>query len=175
MSQVRAGSIEAFEELYDRFCDRAYRTAWGICRDTGRAEEAVQEAFMSIWRSRDAYQSERGTVAVWLLSTVRYRAIDRARHDDRHTRRRATEDALHALPAPSDVTEQLIAKQETQRLQDLLTELPDVQREVITLAFYGQLTHSEIATHLGLPPGTVKGRMRLGLNKLREAFDQAVA
>ena len=89
MSQVKGGSVEAFEELYERYSVRAYRVARSICHDQGHAEDAIQEAFLSIWNSCTAYQAQRGTVAAWLLTTVRYRAIDVARRDRKHAGRRA--------------------------------------------------------------------------------------
>jgi RNA polymerase sigma factor (sigma-70 family) len=97
MSQVKGGSVDAFVELYDRYSARAYRVARSICHDQGHAEDAIQEAFLSIWKSRTAYQPQRGTVAAWLLTTVRYRAIDITRRDHKHASRRAGEHtpALH--------------------------------------------------------------------------------
>jgi len=166
MSQVKTGDVEAFAELYDRYCDRAYRVAQSVCHDHSRTEEAVQEAFLSIWKARAAYQPQRGTVAAWLLTTVRYRAIDLARNHHKHARRRA-EEASDADTATADFAPQVVSRDDASRLQKLLAGLPDAQREVIMLAFYGELTHTEIATTLQLPAGTVKGRMRLGLKKLQ--------
>lgn len=176
MSRVKAGDIDAFEELYERYCDRAYRVARSVCHDEGRAEDAVQEAFLSVWSGRAAYRAERGSVAAWLLTTVRYRAIDIARRDHTHASRRADESTLDAHSAPgSSVASLGISRADAGRLRALLTGLPDPQREVITLAFYGELSHSEIAGALQLPPGTVKGRMRLGLKKLRTGIELEAA
>jgi RNA polymerase sigma-70 factor (ECF subfamily) len=171
MGEVSAASVEAFAELYDRYCDRAYRVAFSVCRDDGCAQDAVQEAFLSVWNSRSSYRAQQGTVAAWLLTVARHRAIDLARRDAKH-RRRANEDALDRLRAPDEVCEDAIKREEADRLKASLALLPDAQQEVITLAFYGQLSHTEIATRIGLPPGTVKGRMRLGLQKLRASIEQ---
>jgi RNA polymerase sigma-70 factor (ECF subfamily) len=175
MSQVKGGSIEAFEELYDRYSARAYRVAWSVCHDQGHTEDAIQEAFLSIRKSRMAYQSQRGTVAAWLLTAVRYRAIDVVRRDTKHASRRAGEYTLYRRPTQGDINDHVVNHEEAQRLRALLTQLPDTQQEVIALAFYGELTHTEIATALGLPAGTVKGRRRLGLQKLRASVEKEVA
>jgi RNA polymerase sigma-70 factor, ECF subfamily len=175
MSQVKGGSVEAFEELYDRYNARAYRVAWSVCHDQGHTEDAVQEAFLSIWKTRMAYQSQRGTVAAWLLTAVRYRAIDVVRRDHKHSSRQAGEHMLAMHPTPGTLADQVANRGEAERLRALLTRLPEAQREVITLAFYGELTHTEIATALELPAGTVKGRMRLGLHKLRASIEKEVA
>jgi RNA polymerase sigma-70 factor (ECF subfamily) len=175
MAAVKAGSVAAFGVLYDRYCDRAYRIAWSVCRDDGRAEEAVQEAFGSIWKTRATYESQVGKVAPWVLSVVRYRAIDIARSNERHVANQASDDVLHAIRAPDSVADEVVAGVQARDLLSLLARLPDAQREVITLAFYGQLTHSEIAAHLGLPAGAVKGRMRLGLQRLRGDIQRVVS
>jgi RNA polymerase sigma-70 factor (ECF subfamily) len=167
MAGVKAGSVDAFGVLYDRYCNRAYRIAWSVCRDDSRAEEAVQEAFGSIWKTRATYEPRIGTVAPWVLSVVRYRAIHIARSNGRHVADQASDDVLHTISAPDSVADEVVAGAQAHDVLRLLAELPDAQREVITLAFYGHLTHSEIAAHLGLPAGTVKGRMRLGLQRLR--------
>lgn len=175
MARVKRGSAAALGVLHDRYHERAYRVAWSVCRDDGRAAEAVQEAFISIWKTRESYEGQRGTPAAWVLTVTRNRAIDNARRNDPHAANRASDDDLHTVPATGDVAEQVVAGAQARDLRDLLSGLPDTQREVITLAFYGQLTHGEIAAHLDLPSGTVKGRMRLGLQRLRRGIDPAVA
>jgi RNA polymerase sigma-70 factor (ECF subfamily) len=175
MADVKAGSVAAFGVLYDRYCDRAYRIAWSVCRDDGRAEEAVQEAFGSIWRTRATSEPQIGTVAPWVLTVVRDRAIDIARSNGRLVATQASDDALATIRAPDSSADEVAAGAQARGLLRLLAELPDAQREVITLALYGQLTHTEIAAHLGLPAGTVKGRMRLGLQRLRGDIQRAAS
>ena len=175
MAAVIAGDVDSFVDLYDRYCDRAYRVARAVCRDNGRAEEAVQDGFLSVWNSRANYRPQHGTVAAWLLTVVRYRAIDIARRDRQHVSRRASETHLEDRAGVDDPFDAVATRDDAQRLHAALAMLPDAQAEVITLAFYGQLSHTEIAAHLGLPAGTVKGRMRLGLQKLRADIEHAVA
>ena len=170
MARVSAGSGESFVELYDRYCDRAICVARSVCHDEGRAQEAVQDGFLAVWNGRANFRSQQGTVAAWLLTVVRYRAIDAARRDHRHASRRANDDQLTRRSSDEEPAETVIRHEQAQRVQASLATLPDAQAEVITLAYYGQLTHTEIAAQLGLPRGTVKGRMRLGLQKLRADF-----
>ena len=175
ITAVGVGSERAFGELFDRYADRAYGVALSVCHDDGHAQDAVQEAFLALWSNCGSYTSERGTVAAWLLTVVRYRAIDVARRHGRHATRRDSDDQLAGRRAPDDVGESVAAIDERQRIGALLAALPDPQLEVLTLAFYGQLSHSEIAAHLGLPMGTVKGRIRLGLHGLRRGVDGTAA
>jgi len=175
MAGVKAGSVDALGVLHDRYCDRAYRVARSVCRDDGRAQEAVQETFISIWMTRGSYQKGRGNVAAWVLSIARYRAIDIARRNAPHAAHRASDERLHTMPAPGSVAELVVEQAQARDLQDLLAQIPDAQREVITLAYYGQMTHTEIAEHLHLPAGTVKGRMRLGLQRLRSDIDRVAS
>jgi RNA polymerase sigma-70 factor (ECF subfamily) len=164
---VKAGSADAFGVLYDRYRNRAYRVAWSVCHDAGRAEEAVQEAFISLWKTRMTYDRQVGKVAPWVLTVARYRAIDIARSNRPHAEHRASEDILHTVRGPNNLAEQVQDRAQARDVRNVLAGLPDAQREVITLAFYGQLTHSEIASYLELPAGTVKSRVRLGLQRLR--------
>jgi RNA polymerase sigma-70 factor (ECF subfamily) len=172
MREIEAGSVRAFGRLYDRYSDRAYRVARSVCRDRGHAEDAVQNAFVSIWKSRGSYQEQRGSVSAWLLATVHYRAIDIVRQTSSYDARLAPEDRLDTFRAPDDTCQQVFALDDAERVHALLGRLPEAQREVITLAFYGGLTHAEIAEQLGVPAGTVKGRMRLALRKLRAEMEQ---
>ena len=175
MEDVDTGDLEAFAELYDRYCHRAYQLALSVCRDDGRAQDAVQEAFLSVWRSPTSYQPHRGTVAAWLLTVVRYRAIDLTRGNARHESGRTSGEHLESHIDLQDVTETAIRHDDARSLRAFLALLPDRQQEVIVLAFYGELSHTEIAALLQLPPGTVKGRMRLGLQKLRANLEHAAA
>lgn len=175
MARVKGGSTAALGILYDRYYERAYRVARSVCRDDGRAGEAVQEAFISIWKSREGFETKLRTPAAWVLTLTRNRAIDIARRNGPPAAHRASDNDLRAVPEPSNVPEQVVDAAQARDLPDLLNELPEAQREVITLAFYGQLTHSEIAAHLDLSSRTVKGRMRLGLQRLRRDPDPEVA
>lgn len=169
MVRVQAGDDDAFNALYDRFAPRAYGVAYAIARDIPLAQDIVQEAFLSFWRSRARYRPEEGTVASWLLGIVRNRAIDGLRRQGRHDSRRAGEYVEGQVAATDDVPETIGDRDRATRLRAALDRLPAAQRDVIALAYYGELTHTEIASRLDLPEGTVKGRMRLGLAKLREA------
>ncbi len=171
MQDVQAGECPALGELYARFASRAYRTAFSICHDRDCAQEAVQDAFVSMWSSRATYTPARGSVERWAMSIVCHRAIYLARRrsiaaglDDGPAR---LDDQLARDDIPSDFE----ARAQTEQLAKLLTRLPPAQREVIRLGFFDGLTHQAIARQLALPPGTVKGRMRLGLTKLRSKLD----
>lgn len=172
MARVRAGSSAAFELLHDRYRSRIYRVARSVCRDDGRAQEAVQETLVSIWSSRERYE-DRGDVGAWVLTLARHRAIDIARRNRPHATHRAGDDMLEAVATPGCVQEKVAARAHAAHVTSALAQIPGEQREVIVLAFYGQLTHLEIAARLGIPLGTVKGRMRLGLIRLRGDVERA--
>jgi len=173
MHRMNAGSTAAFGELYDRHQRQALRVARSCCASAANAEEAVQDAFESIWKSRATYRAERGPVVAWAMAIVRYRAmaIAKGRGRDAH----GLVDVLpEASSAPDKAIDDAVASEQTEHLLALLQRIPAAQREVIALAFFGQLTHIEIAEHLGLPAGTVKGRMRLGLDKLRTDLESDI-
>ena len=175
MRRVQADDPAAFGVLYDRFSGQAYRVAVGIARSRSHADDMVQEAFISLWRSRARYNPEQGTVAGWVMATVRNRAIDVLRRQSRHdTRRDGTDQTTGERLTAADAVEEKIAERDgAARLRTTLETLPSAQREVIALAYFGELSATEIADRLTLPVGTVKGRMRLGLSKLRKCTDLA--
>jgi RNA polymerase sigma-70 factor (ECF subfamily) len=172
MREVQAGERLALGELYDRLARRAFRTALSVCHDRECAEDAVQDAFVSIWSSRSTYQPARGSVVGWAMTIVRHRAIYLARRRALTAGREEGSSQLERQPAGDDVSGELDARFDRERLAQLLTRLPAAQREVIKLGFFDGLTHEQIAHRLALPPGTVKGRMRLGLRKLRRELDR---
>jgi len=172
LGRMTAGSTVAFAELYSRYAPTALIVARAVCRDAGGADEAVQDGFESIWKSRSTYREDRGTVAIWAMSIVRYRAMAiAARRGQRISRETGTESPELSSPAEA-VPDEAVAGAEAAQLHAFLAQIPAAQREVITLAFFGQMSHAEIAAHLNLPAGTVKGRMRLGLGKLRTQLDR---
>ena len=142
-----------------------------VCHDRGCAQEAVQDAFLSMWSSRATYDPTRGTVVAWAMNIVHHRAIYLARR--RSVAYESDEEAarLEGEPSREDVPADFAAHAETEQLTELLARLPPAQREVIRLGFFDGLSHQEIARRLALPSSTVKGRMRLGLTKLRSALD----
>jgi len=156
----------ALAELYDRFGRPAYGLALRILRDESLAEDAVQEAFLALWRTAARFVPERGTASTWILTLVHRRAVDIVRREER---RRA--DALEQAPEPESreaVDEEAWLRLQRERVQDALRKLPDQQREAIELAYYGGFTQSELAERLGQPLGTIKSRMFGGLARLRE-------
>jgi RNA polymerase sigma-70 factor (ECF subfamily) len=170
MGRVQADDTAAFEQLYDRHSTLAFRIARAVCHDSGRAEDAVQEAFLGMWRKRMSYRAASGSFKSWAMMIVRHRAIDSTRHEG--TRPPVAElDEGKADTASSSVPEQVISRSETEDLRSYLRLLPEAQSEVIVLAFFGQMTHAEIAQRLSLPAGTVKGRMRVGLEKLARQME----
>jgi RNA polymerase sigma-70 factor, ECF subfamily len=169
MLRAQGDDAQAFAELYGRHADYAHRVAWAICRDVGGAEEAVQDGFFSIWRSRADYRPQRGRFTVWSMRIVRNRAIDALRAAESRPRLRVVgrgEDSAEDIGTDSPLAG-AIAVSERTRIFDALRHIPHPQAEVIVLSFYGDLSQSEIAVRLGLPAGTVKSRTRLGLQKLR--------
>jgi RNA polymerase sigma-70 factor, ECF subfamily len=171
MAEVQAGERVALGQLYERFSTRAYRIAFAVCRDRDCAEDAVQDAFVSMWSSRATYQPLRGSVLGWTMSIVRHRAIYLARRRSIATRRDDGAARLEQQPALDDVAADFAVRADHLELAGLLARLPQAQSEVIRLGFFDGLTHAQIASRLALPPGTVKGRMRLGLSKLRSELD----
>jgi RNA polymerase sigma-70 factor, ECF subfamily len=129
----------------------------------------VQEGFLSVWRSQGSYRGDRGSVQGWLMTVVRNRAIDATRREAAgHRPPLAHQDGAWDAPADDSTVDEVIDRCEADALRRRLAQLPGAQAQVIVLAYYAGLSNAEIATLLALPPGTVKGRMRLGLQKLRD-------
>jgi RNA polymerase sigma-70 factor, ECF subfamily len=160
---------EAFEVFYDRHGGAAYSLAYRIVGDRNAAEDVTQEAFISIWRSGARFDRTRGSVRAWTLGIVRNRAIDALRRSAGKAPKLTFDDeaVLEQEPAPETTEDEALRRRESAELRGLLRELPDDQSKVIELAYFGGFTHSEIARMLGMPLGTVKGRMRLGMEKIR--------
>jgi RNA polymerase sigma-70 factor (ECF subfamily) len=168
MQLVRGGDPRAFETVYDRHGGVAFSLAYRMVGNRTVAEDVVQEAFLSIWRSRLRYEPERGSVRSWVLGIVHHRTIDALRRNLVHDRRRTSDEGLeerHEAPERTDV--EVARRDEARTVRAALDSLPDEQTKVIELAYFGGFTHVQIAEMLGMPIGTVKGRMRLGLEKLR--------
>jgi RNA polymerase sigma-70 factor, ECF subfamily len=167
MVLVEGGDADAFAALYDRHCRLAYSVAHKLTGEKQAAEDLTQDAFIKVWRSADGYRPERGSVRTWILSVVRNRGIDQLRA--KATRRRMQEkvEASALRSEPSEAFAQLWHEARLGRVREALDTLPHFQQQVLELAHFSDLTHKEIAERLGLPPGTVKGRIRLGLDKLR--------
>ena len=159
----------ALAELYDRYGRVAYGLALRVLRDEALAEDAVQEAFLAIWRGAARFLPERGKASTWILTLVHRRAVDLVRREQR----RRTEPLPEVEPAHEggSADDALWLRLERERVQAALARLPDPQREAIELAYYGGFTQSELAERLGEPIGTIKSRMFTGLARLRELLE----
>jgi RNA polymerase sigma-70 factor (ECF subfamily) len=176
MAAVNRKDPAAFEALYDRHGGAAYSLSYRITGDRTLAEDTTQEAFLSMWRSNARYDRVRGSVRSWVLSVVRNRAIDALRrggsrppsldHDD--------EAVLEARPAAERTETEAIRRETAGELRGALEALPTEQSKVIELAYFGGFSHREISEIVGEPLGTVKGRMRLGLEKIRVELAEAI-
>lgn len=167
MSLMVAGDARAFAVLYGRHRRAAAALALRMCARPAIAEEVLQEAFLSFWRSRASFDRARGSVRTWVLGIVRNRAIDALRQSVAQELATTSDQAVADRLEADELTERDAARHERARaLRAALDGLPPEQSRVIALAFYGGYSHSEIATMLDTPVGTVKGRMRLGLRKM---------
>ena len=176
MTLVQDGDPRAFEVLYDRHSGAAFSLAYRMVGNRVTAEDISQEAFLSIWRSRLRYRSDRGSVRTWVLGIVHHRAIDALRRNLVHERRRATAEGLEERQEAPELTDVEVARRdEASQVRSAIGTLPSEQSRVVELAYFGGFTHSQIAEMLGTPIGTVKGRMRLGLEKLRRELVEQVA
>jgi RNA polymerase sigma-70 factor, ECF subfamily len=176
MLLVQEGNPRAFEQLFDRHGGPAFSLAYRMVGNRVTAEDVSQEAFLSIWRSKLRYQPERGSVRTWVLGIVHHRAIDALRRNLVHDRRRASAEGIEERFEAAELTDVEVARRDEARtVRGAITELPDEQRKVIDLAYFGGFSHSQIAEMLEMPIGTVKGRMRLGLEKLRRSLAEEAA
>jgi RNA polymerase sigma-70 factor (ECF subfamily) len=174
MQLLQRAEASAFEVVYDRHAGAAFSLAYRMCGARPLAEEVVQEAFLSIWRSGARYDRGRGSVRTWILGITHHRAIDALRRGVVQDRHRASDEGIEERFEASERTEAEVARrEEALEVRGALDVLPDEQRRAIELAYYGGFTQSEIAEMLGVPIGTVKGRMRLGMEKMRDRLAPA--
>jgi RNA polymerase sigma-70 factor, ECF subfamily len=173
MALVRRKDPRAFEALYDRHGGPAYSLAHRITGEPQAAEDVTQEAFLSIWRTGASYEPARGSFRSWLLGIIRNRSVDVLRRaSSRAPKLDLDDDALmDAQPAAERTDSEAIRRERAREVRRALRSLPPDQSQVIGLAYFGGFTHSEIAGLLEMPLGTVKGRMRLGLEKVRSSVE----
>jgi RNA polymerase sigma-70 factor, ECF subfamily len=175
MPLVQRREPDAFGIVFDRHGGAAYSLAYRIVGDRARAEDITQEAFLSMWRSGARYDRARGSVRTWLLGIVRNRAIDLLRRDMLEAPRAAFgEEAAEQVAEGEQTDAEALRREAARQVRGALKVLPADQLRVIELSYFGGMTHSEIAQMLGMPLGTVKGRMRLGLEKIRTQLAEEV-
>jgi len=164
---VARSDENALAELYDRVGRVAYGLAFRVLRDDRLAEDAVQEAFLGVWRTAAGFRAERAKASTWILTLVHRRAVDLVRREERR-RVEPLDDETRDAATTESAEDAAWLGFERERVQDALRQLPDGQREAIELAYYGGYSQSELAERLGMPLGTVKSRMFAGLARLRE-------
>jgi len=162
--------LGALAALYDRYGRLAYSLAYRILGESESAEDVVQDAFLSAWRGATGYRRERGNPRAWLLSIVHHRAVDILRR--KTTFRPAPLEAAELQPGDEDTAVSAERNVEHKTVRDALEGLPPAQRRTIELAYFGGYTHVELSELMGVPLGTVKGRMRIGLQKMRRVLER---
>jgi RNA polymerase sigma-70 factor (ECF subfamily) len=172
MSLMEGGDEEAFAALYDRHSRAAYSLSYRMMGDRQAAEDLTQDAFLKVWRSAGGYRSDRGSVRTWILSIAHNRGIDQIRSSA--SRRRTQDRVEQSAPRsqPSEAFAETWRNRQREQIREALNTLPEDQLKILELAYFSGYTHVEISNLMDLPLGTVKGRMRLGLKKIREYFDQ---
>ena len=170
ISAICKGEESAIEVLYERYHRYAFSLAYRILRDPVASEDIVQDAFLSIWRKASSYQAQNGSVQSWIQAIVRHRAIDKIRASAHREYQWTPLQADNEQDPPSeqpDVWEQAWQSEQHRIIREVMVQIPSEQRMVIELAYFGGLTHAEISEQFHIPLGTVKGRMRLGLQKMK--------
>ncbi|WP_219975257.1 RNA polymerase sigma factor [Rubrobacter xylanophilus] len=171
LSLVERRDPDAFAALYDRHSRAAYSLAYRMMGERQAAEDLVQDAFLKVWRSAGSYRAERGSVRTWILSILHNRGIDQLRSQASRLRARERLEASAEKVQPSEAFSETLRSSQREQVREAMSTLPPEQLKILELAYFSGYTHTEIAELLGLPLGTVKGRMRLGLKKIREYFE----
>ena len=169
---VARGDRGAFALLYDRYAARVFGLARAVLRDPAQAEEGAQEVLLEVWRTARRYDPARGAAHTWISTMTHRRAVDRVR-SEQAARDRQLRVAQAVAPPYDDVSEAVEIRFEQEQVRRALDQLTDLQREAITLAYYGGNTYREVAEMLGAPLATVKTRLRDGLIRLRDALGVA--
>lgn len=167
---IRDRDVHALEIFYDRYRVLAYSLCVRLLANPGDAEDVVQEAFMNVWRAAESYRPDRSTPRSWLLSVVHHRAIDKLRARQSRPIGVELDDAL-PIADRTDVWEEVESRLTGETVRDALQVLPPEQRETLELAYFGGYTQTQIAEMMKVPLGTVKGRMRIALHKLRSSLE----
>ena len=171
ISLVETGDADAFAALYDRHSSAAFSLAYRMMGERQASEDLAQDAFLKVWRGAGSYRVARGSVRTWILSIVHNRGIDQLRS---HASRRRTQDKIEATAPrsqPSEAFAETLRNSQRDQVREAMDTLPSEQLKILELAYFSGYTHVEISELLGLPLGTVKGRMRLGLKKIKDFFE----
>ena len=168
ISLMGAGDAGAFAALYDRHSRAVYSLSYRMAGEKRAAEDLAQDAFLKVWRSAGTYRPQRGSVRTWILAVVHDRGIDLLRASASRRRRREEAEAATTRSQPSEDFAEAWGNHRRDRLREALRDIPRGQREAVTLVHFPGLTQREVSERLGLPLGTVKGRVRLGLRKPRD-------
>lgn len=168
---VESGDAEAFAALYDRHGRAAYSLAYRMMGNRQAAEDLVQEGFIKIWRSATSYRAERGSVRTWVLSIVHNRGIDHLRSSASRRRTQEKVELTAQTSQPSEAFAETWRNTQRGQIQAALKTLPPEQLKILEMTYYSGYTHTEVAEMLELPLGTVKGRMRLGMKKIRDYLE----
>jgi RNA polymerase sigma-70 factor (ECF subfamily) len=171
ISLVPQSDAQAFAILYDRHSRAAYSLAYRMMGDKQPAEDLLQDAFLKVWRGASSYRTERGSVRTWILSIVHNRGIDQLRSTASRRRTQVKVEASAPISQPSEAFAATWRNSQREQVREALGTLPEEQLKILELAYFSGYTHVEISELLGLPLGTVKGRMRLGMKKIRDYFD----
>jgi RNA polymerase sigma-70 factor (ECF subfamily) len=168
------GDEAAFEALLGHFAPLVFGVALRVCDDRSLADEVAQEAFLDVWRTAARYDSAKGTAQSWIVTIAHRRAVDRVRAEQSRSRREGMSKVLLPMIEFDEVTEEVEAREERERLRGCLGGLTRIQRESIHLAFFDGLTHTQISAKLRVPLGTAKARLREGLGKLKVCMGAGV-
>jgi RNA polymerase sigma-70 factor, ECF subfamily len=171
ISLVETADAEAFATLYDRHSRAAFSLAYRMMGERQASEDLAQDAFLKVWRSASSYRAERGSVRAWILSIVHNRGIDQIRSQASRRRTQERIEASAPRSQPSEAFTETWRNSQRDQVREALNTLPPEQLKILELAYFSGYTHVEISDLLRLPLGTVKGRMRLGLKKIKDYFE----